>query len=143
MSSWRRLNVQPLGDTRGGLAVYEGSKDIPFAIRRIFFLYDLPDEGSRGYHAHKQQEEVVICVRGGCTMLLDDGVCQERVFLSSVHEALYVPSMVWVALTEFAPNTILAAVASGYYDEADHVRDYDLFRAMVKEKLEGQSNAMA
>ncbi len=143
MPSWRCVNVPPLGDTRGGLAVYEGCKDIPFDIRRIFFLYDLPKNSSRGHHAHKQQDEAVICVQGRCSALLDDGVSQERLVLDSACKALYIPPMVWLVLDDFEPGTILAAVTSDLYDETDYVRDYAVFRSMVKAKREGRSDAVA
>ena len=143
MPSWRCLSVPSLGDARGGLAVYECRKDIPFDIRRIFFLYDLPKNSTRGHHAHKQQEQVVICVQGRCSALLDDSTSRERVILDSACKALYVPPMIWLELDEFEPGTVLVAATNDFYDETDYVRDYAAFRAMVKAKREGRSDAVA
>jgi hypothetical protein len=116
-------------DPRGSLTFLEGARHIPFEIKRVFYLYDVPTAESRGAHAHRTLQQVLICLAGSIDVDLDDGFEHRMVHLNRPWMGLYIPPMIWDTETRFAPGTVCLVLASGYYDEADYLRDYDEFRA--------------
>ena len=124
---------QPHGDDRGQLVALEEFKDIPFRIKRVYYLYDTNENVTRGYHAHKSLEQILICVHGSCKILLDNGKEQETVLLDKPNEGLIVENPIWREMYDFSPGAVLLVMASQYYDEADYIRDYDEFLAYMKE----------
>lgn len=116
-------------DPRGSLTFLEGTRHIPFEIKRVFYLYDVPAGGSRGDHAHRTLEQALICLAGSIGVDLDDGFEHRVVHLNRPGMGLYIPAMIWDTETRFAPGTVCLVLASEYYDESDYVRDYDEFRA--------------
>lgn len=125
----RLIEFPRLADSRGVLSVVEGIRHVPFEIRRVFYVYDLPPGGRRGGHAHRALEQVIVCMAGALDVVLDDGQAQRRVRLDRPWVGLYVPPMVWAAQEAFAPGTVYLVLASRPYDEADYIRDYEVFRA--------------
>lgn len=118
---------QPHGDDRGQLIALEEFKDIPFAIRRVYYMYDTGEGVTRGFHAHKTLEQILICIHGSCKVLLDNGQEKKTVSLERPYEGLYVGNMVWREMFEFSPDAVLMVLASELYDESDYIRNYDDF----------------
>lgn len=122
------------GDTRGELIALETFKEIPFTIKRIYYMYDIGKGIRRGFHAHKALEQVLICIHGSCKILLDNGKEKEIVPLDSPCEGLYLANDIWREMYDFSPDAVLLVLASEYYDETDYIRDYDEFLAYVRRK---------
>ena len=118
---------QPLGDERGQLVALEEYKDIPFEIKRVYYMYDTGEGVRRGYHAHKSLEQILICIHGKCKILLDNGKEKKVVPLEKPYEGLYVPNNMWREMFEFSPDAVLMCLASDFYKEEDYIRDYDTF----------------
>jgi dTDP-4-dehydrorhamnose 3,5-epimerase-like enzyme len=129
-----RLEFPKIDDQRGNLTFIEGKRHIPFEIRRVVYIYDVPRGESRGAHAHKTLEQVIVCVSGGLTVHLDDAHKKEAVRLSQPWWGLYVPPMIWASEGEFVPGTVYMVLTSAYYDESDYYRDYEAFVRAVRRK---------
>ena len=120
----------------GTLTVLESERDIPFTVKRVYYIYDLAQKAHRGFHAHKKLRQYLVCVHGNCEILLDDGVQRNTVLLSDPSEGLYVGPGVWREMYAFSHEAVLLVLASEYYDESDYIRDYDLFLRYANGKLE-------
>ena len=114
-------------DDRGSLTFMESPKDLPFDVRRIYYLYDVPAGKARGAHAHRALEQVFIALAGSFTLLLDDGAKQREVHFDSPRRGLYVPPMLWRDLRDFSPGAICVVLASAGYLESDYIRDHATF----------------
>lgn len=119
------------GDERGQLVAVEELKDVPFDIKRVYYLYETVQGVCRGFHAHKNLQQVLICVHGSCRVLFDDGREKRDVLLDKPNEGLYISNNVWREMYDFSPDAVLLVLASQLYDEADYIRDYDDFLAFV------------
>lgn len=115
------------GDDRGQLVAIEEMKNIPFKIKRVYYMYDTGMLVSRGHHAHKCLEQILICVHGSCKILLDDGNDKETVVLDKPYEGLYIANDIWREMFDFSEDAVLLVLASQYYDENDYIRDYEKF----------------
>ncbi|OUN94012.1 sugar 3,4-ketoisomerase [Blautia sp. An46] len=115
------------GDDRGQLVAIEEMKDIPFKIKRVYYMYDTGTLVSRGHHAHKCLEQILICVHGSCKILLDDGNDKETLVLDKPYEGLYIANDIWREMFDFSEDAVLLVLASQYYDENDYIRDYEKF----------------
>lgn len=120
------------GDDRGMLVALEQTKNVPFEIRRVYYMYDTKSGVTRGYHAHKQLKQILICVKGSCKILLDDGETKEIVELKDPSKGLYLESNVWREMYDFSEDAVLMVLASEFYDEADYIRNYQEFLEYVK-----------
>ena len=118
---------QPHGDDRGQLVALEEFKDIPFKIKRVYYMYDTGEGVRRGYHAHKNLEQILICIHGTCKILLDNGKEKKVVPLEKPYEGLYVANNMWREMFDFSPDAVLLVLASEAYDESDYIRNYDDF----------------
>ena len=114
----------------------EEYKDIPFEIKRVYFMYDTLEGVRRGFHAHKSLEQILICIHGSCKILLDNGREKKVVPLEKPYEGLYVSNDMWREMFDFSPDAVLLVLASELYDERDYIRDYDEFLAFIKDKTE-------
>lgn len=123
---------QPHGDERGQLVALEEFKDIPFRIKRVYYMYDTADGVVRGYHAHKSLEQILVCIHGSCKVLLDNGLERKVVSLEKPYEGLYVASNMWREMFDFSSDAVLLVLASELYDESDYIRDYDKFLEYIK-----------
>lgn len=123
----KTINFEMLGDERGFLVALEENKNIPFEIKRVYFLTGMQRDIPRGFHAHKQLEQVAICLAGQCRFTLDDGFRKESIVLNEINQGLYIGNMIWREMHEFSENCVLLVVASEHYDEADYIRDYQEF----------------
>lgn len=131
MSLLKLIDLKPLGDERGQLSVLEAQKNIPFSIRRVYYLTNMKPDVPRGFHAHKKLEQVAVCVAGECCMLLDDGNNKEKVLLDSPTKAIRIEPMVWHEMHDFSADCVLLVLASEHYDESDYIRDYSAFVGMI------------
>lgn len=127
-----KYRFQKHGDWRGQLIALEENIDISFNIKRVYYMYDTKDGVSRGFHAHKSLEQVLICVHGKCEVLLDDGNEKEVVLLDKSYEGLYIGSKMWHEMSNFSEDAVLMVLASDLYIEEDYIRDYEDFIKIVK-----------
>ncbi len=125
---------EPHGDDRGQLVAIEEFRNIPFDIKRVYYMYDTVEGVSRGFHAHKKLQQILICVHGSCRIKLDNGREQEIVLLNKPNEGLYVSNVMWREMYDFSPDAVLMVLASELYDEEDYIRNYDEFLKYVKEQ---------
>ncbi len=122
------------GDERGILISLEENLNIPFTIRRCYFMYNLMPGVRRGYHAHKTLRQVLVCVRGSCRILLDDGTEQATVLLDRPNLGLYITADTWREMYDFSEDAVLMVLADQLYDESDYIRNYDAFLDYLKKK---------
>lgn len=128
MKNCRIINFKKIGNSDVGfLTALEENREIPFNIRRIYYVYNVPKEIKRGFHAHKRLEQVLICMDGSVKIKVDDGNEKKIIELNSPSKGLYIGSGVWREMYDFSQNTILLVLASEYYDESDYIRDYEEF----------------
>lgn len=131
MSLINLVDVQVLGDERGHLNVLEANRNIPFAIQRVYYLTATQSGVSRGFHAHKELEQMAVCVAGQCRMIMNDGHSVEEVMLDSPAKVLHVGKMIWHEMHDFSDDCVLLVLASDYYDEQDYIRNYEDFLALA------------
>lgn len=124
------------GDERGILISLEENHNIPFDIRRCYFMYNTQPGVSRGFHAHKTLQQVLICVKGSCRILLDDGEEKQLVTLDRPNKGLYIASDTWRVMQDFSEDAVLMVLADQLYDESDYIRDYDAFLRYIGKKPE-------
>jgi hypothetical protein len=125
------IDLPKISDPRGNLSFIEGERHIPFAIKRVFYLYDVPGGESRAGHALKKTEQFIIAASGSFDVVLDDG-CERITFgLNRSWKGVYVAGMVWRELTNFSSAGVCLVLASSYYDESDYHRNYEEFLAAV------------
>ena len=122
-----KYTFQPHGDERGQLVALEEYNDIPFRIKRVYFMYDTIPGVVRGKHAHKSLQQILVCVHGSCKIRLDNGKEKKVVSLEKPYEGLYVANDMWREMYDFSPDAVLMVFASEVYDESDYIRDYDEF----------------
>jgi len=121
------LDLPKISDPRGNLTFIENKSQIPFDIRRIYYLYDVPGGSERGGHAHKELSQLIIAISGSFDVVLNDGDNQKRFHLNRSYEGLYVCPMIWRELDNFSSGSVCLVLASNFYDEADYFRNYDEF----------------
>ncbi|MCI8750326.1 MAG: WxcM-like domain-containing protein [Lachnospiraceae bacterium] len=122
---------QQHGDERGMLVALEELKDIPFEIKRVYFMYDTKSDVHRGFHAHKTLEQILICIHGSCKVLLDNGKDRKIVSLEKPYEGLYISNDMWREMFDFSEDAVLMVLASDFYNEEDYIRDYQQFKEIV------------
>jgi hypothetical protein len=128
------IDLPKINDPRGNLTFIEGNRHIPFEIKRVFYIYDIPTAQDRGSHAHRTLHQFLVCLSGSFNVNLDDGYEKKVIRLNKPWQGLYVPPMIWASETNFDHGSICMVLASDVYNEADYYRDYEQFLAAVKEK---------
>ena len=128
----------PHGDDRGQLVALEALEDIPFEIKRVYYIYDTLPDVVRGKHAHRCLEQILICVHGSCKVALEDGQTRQEICLDDPTLGLYISNDTWREMYDFSEGAVLLVLASEHYDEADYIRDYTKFLEMVQGKREEQ-----
>lgn len=129
---YKLLNLKVLGDERGKLISLEGGKNIPFEIKRVYWIYDTLPDIDRGFHAHKDLEQVIVAMDGACEFVLDDGKTRKEVWLNRPDVGLYIGKNMWREMRHFSYGCKLMVLASEYYDEKEYIRDYKAFLENVK-----------
>ena len=120
------IDIPKIEDRRGNLSVIE-KEVIPFDIKRVYYLYDVPSDAYRGGHAHKEQYEFLIALSGSFEVVLDDGFEKQKVMLNKPNKGLLIPTMIWRELENFSSGAVCLVLASDVFDEADYIRDYERF----------------
>ncbi|HAT4017944.1 TPA: WxcM-like domain-containing protein, partial [Citrobacter freundii] len=123
-----KINLIPLqkhGDDRGSLVALEEENNIPFSIKRVYYIFDTKEGVRRGFHAHKELKQVAIAVKGSCRFLLDDGTERIEVVLDNPAQGLLIESYIWREMYDFSSDCVLMILANSHYDEKDYIRDYD------------------
>ncbi|MCF8340951.1 MAG: FdtA/QdtA family cupin domain-containing protein [Chitinophagaceae bacterium] len=119
------IHLPQLGDRNGHITVVNNNSEIPFVIKRIFYLYDIPGGESRGAHAHKNCHQFLISASGAFEVLLDDGNTKRQILLNRPNVGLHIPPGIWASEINFSSGSICLVLASHNYDEADYIRDYN------------------
>ena len=126
-----KYTFQPHGDDRGQLIALEEFNDIPFRIKRVYYMYDTVANVTRGKHAHKNLQQILVCIHGSCKVRLDNGKEKKVVVLEKPYEGLYVANNMWREMYDFSPDAVLMVLASEVYKEEDYIRNYDEFLEMI------------
>jgi len=121
------IELAKIGDPRGNLTSIEAQRDIPFEIKRVYYLYDVPGGASRAGHGHKTLQQLIIAMSGSFDVVLDDGFAKERHHLNRSYFGLYVAPMMWREIDNFSSGSVCMVLASDHFRESDYYRDYDEF----------------
>jgi hypothetical protein len=130
------LNLPKINDPRGNMSVVEEGRHIPFEIKRLFYLYDVPGGESRGGHANIELQQFIIAASGSFDVILDDGYSKQTFTLNRSYYGLYIPGMLWRELTNFSSGAVCLVLASDFYNAADYYRSYDDYVAEIR-RLDG------
>lgn len=131
---YKIIDFQKHGDERGMLIALEENEEIPFNIKRVYYMYDTLPNVRRGFHAHKKLRQILICVSGKCKIHLDDGKETVEINLDKPYEGLFIENAIWREMYDFSDNAVLMVLASELYDESDYIRNYEEFIEYIKEK---------
>jgi oxalate decarboxylase/phosphoglucose isomerase-like protein (cupin superfamily) len=129
------VTLPKISDPRGNLTFIEGSNHIPFDIKRVYYLYDVPGGADRGSHAHKGLHQFVVAMSGSFDMTLDDGTKKKHFHLNRSYYGLYIPPMMWRYIDNFSSGSVCMVLASEPYSEHDYYRNYDEFSIAAKEDV--------
>jgi len=126
------IQLNKIAEPRGNLTFIEGGRHVPFDIKRIYYLYDVPGGAERGGHAHKGLQQLIVAMSGSFDILLDDGVRKKRFHLNRSYFGLYVCPMIWREMDNFSSGAVCLVLASNLYDPEDYYRDYGQFLRALK-----------
>lgn len=126
------IDLPIIKDPRGNLTFIEAGRHIPFDIRRVYYLYDVPGGSERGGHAHKELHQLIIAMSGSFDINLDDGHAKKTIHMNRSYYGLYVCPMIWREMDNFSSGAVCMVLASNYYDEADYYREYAQFVSNAK-----------
>lgn len=132
INACKLIDLPKVSDTRGNLSFVEGIQHVPFEIKRVYYLYDVPGGAVRGGHAHKALQQLMIAVSGSFDVVLDDGRQRSRVTLNRAHSGLIIPHLIWRELESFSSGSVCLVLASEPYDESDYFRSYEDFQNFVR-----------
>jgi dTDP-4-dehydrorhamnose 3,5-epimerase-like enzyme len=121
------VDLPRITDPRGNLTFVEADRHIPFPIRRVYYLYDVPGGAERGAHGHRELQQLVIAMSGSFDIHLDDGFGKRTIHMNRSYYGLYISPMIWREIDNFSSGAVCMVLASEYYDEKDYYRDYDQF----------------
>lgn len=121
------LNFKVHGDNTGNLVALEKDVNLPFEIKRVYYIWGTAEKVVRGKHAHRKLEQVIMCISGSCDFVLDNGKERVTVHLNSPSQGLYIKHNIWREFTNFSPDCVVMVLASEHYDEADYIRNYETF----------------
>tara|TARA_B110000238_G_C15960402_1_gene367156 strand:+ start:167 stop:550 length:384 start_codon:yes stop_codon:yes gene_type:complete len=127
--------VPAITDPRGDLTFIEGGNHVPFEIKRIYYVYNVPVDSLRGGHAHRDLEQVVFALSGSFRMTVDDGRKQQEYYLRNPRKGIYMSRLVWREMDQFSQGAVCMVLASHAFDETDYLRDYDEFLAVVRKTI--------
>ena len=131
LSRVRTIRLPTSVDPRGALTVVEGGVETPFEIKRLFYMWNVQPPFERGSHAHRDTEQMLVCVSSSLSIDLSDSRTTQTYRLDDPALALYIPPMIWTYLYDFTPETVCLAAASTHYDQAKVIRDWDQYRRLV------------
>ena len=128
MNSPKIIQLPKIADPRGNLTFVEGSNHVPFDIKRVYWIYDVPGGETRGGHAFKEQDELIISLSGSFDVVVDNGTSIEKFSLNRSYYGLYVPAGMWRHMENFSTNSLALVLASTVFNAEDYIRNYDEFR---------------
>lgn len=128
----RLIDLPIISNPKGNLTFIEGRRHVPFEIKRVYYLYDVPGGAERGGHGHRELEQLIIAMSGSFDVVLDDGTTRRRYHLNRSYHGLYVCPMMWREIDNFSSGSVCMVLASTVYDEADYYRDYQVFLQAVQ-----------
>jgi len=132
LNNCKILEFPIIHDARGNLTFIENNRHIPFDIKRVYYLYDVPGGAERAGHAHKTLQQIIIAMSGSFDILLDDGHEKKKLHLNRSYYGLYICPMIWRTIDNFSSGSVCLVLASDFYSEADYYRDYDEFLKAVR-----------
>ena len=133
--NWKLLDLPIIKEPRGNLTFVEGcGRHLPFDIKRMYYLYDIPTDAERGAHGHKKLQQLILAISGSFEILLDNGSVKEVFHLRKPWQGLYIQEGTWREIRNFSAGAVCVVLASDYYDEEDYLRDYDSFLNFVGSK---------
>jgi hypothetical protein len=132
ITACRIIDLPKISDPRGNLTFIESERHIPFEIKRVYYLYDVPGGAERGGHAHRELHQLIIAMSGSFDVILDDGYAKAKHHLNRSYYGLYVCPMIWRALDNFSSGSVCLVLASNFYDEFDYYRDYQDYVKAVR-----------
>ena len=136
MKGYKIIDFDMHPDDRGNLVALSANKEIPFEIKRIYYTWDMPKEAIRGGHAHRNLDEVVICLHGFCDFVLDDGKETLTIHLDRPNKGIYIPAHLWRDFRNFSSDCVVILIASDYFHPEDHIKDYNEFLELIKKDSE-------
>lgn len=125
---YKLINFPVHGNHEGKLVALENNNEIPFEIKRVYYIWDTIHDAIRGRHAHKDLQQVIICVKGACDFILDDGKTRESVHLNNPAQGLYIKNNIWREFTNFSEDCVVMVLASEHYNPEDYIHDYNEFK---------------
>ncbi len=134
LADCKLIELPKISDPRGNLTFIEGERHLPFDIKRVFYLYDVPTGEDRGAHAHKNLHQFLICLSGSFDVALDDGFKKDTIHLNRPWKGLHIPPMIWASEVNFDPGSVCLVMASDYYYESDYIRNYSEFLLQARAK---------
>ena len=134
LADCKLIDLPKITDPRGNLTFIESERHLPFDIKRVFYLYDVPTGEDRGAHAHRKLHQFLICLSGSFDVALDDGFKKDTIHLNRPWIGLHIPPMIWASEINFDPGSVCLVMASEYFEEADYIRDYSEFILQSKQK---------
>jgi len=120
-----------MGDERGSLVAFEENQNVPFDIKRVFYIYGTQEDVPRGQHSHYKTKQLLVAVHGGCKVTLDDGISKKTYTLNKPNVGLFQDALIWGTMHDFTEDCILMVFADTYYDESDYIRKYEEFLKVV------------
>jgi len=128
----RLIDLPRIKDERGNLTFIETGRHVPFEIKRVFYLYDVPGGATRGGHAHRALHQMLIAMSGSFTVTVDDGTQRKKFRLNRSYFGLYMPPLIWREIDDFSSGAVCLAVVSDFFDESDYYRTYEEFLSKVR-----------
>jgi dTDP-4-dehydrorhamnose 3,5-epimerase-like enzyme len=125
------INIPTINDERGDLSFFETNQEIPFDIKRVYYVYNIPSTSIRGAHAHKELNQVMIALSGKFKALLDDGKNKQEFVLSKANQGLFITNMIWRELYDFSEDAVCLVFANMIYSESDYIRSYDEYISSI------------
>ena len=125
----------PKIEDEGFLCFAEGNNHLPFSVKRFYYIADVVKDAKRGFHAHHETRQVLFCIKGSITIVLDNGQEREKVILDQSNKGIFLDKMMWHEMEDFTKDTVLLVAASEYYDEKDYIRDYKSFSEIAGRKM--------
>ena len=141
LSKCKIIDLPKVTSTSGNLTFIEENRHIPFQIKRVYYLYDVPAGEERGGHAHKRLQQLIISASGSFDVVLDDGSKRKRFHLNRAYCGLYIPPMLWRELNNFSSGSVCLVLASDLYDEKDYIRDYEVFKRIAVVSRDGKKRS--
>ena len=132
LNDCRLIDLPKVAEPRGNLTFVEGNRHVPFEIKRVYYLYDVPGGAARGGHGHKALHQLIIAMSGSFDVVLDDGYEKKRIHLNRSYIGLYICPMIWRELDNFSSGSVCMVLASNYFEESDYYRDHIDFLLAVK-----------